>query len=51
MHYALGGDVRFLKTICHKWPQYGRLVAEWVHLLRIKHSPIVMLKLWRDKID
>ena len=34
-----------------QWPLIGRLIAEWIHVLRIKTKPIVMLKLWRTKID
>ena len=51
LHYTLALDYEHMMKASEQWPQLGRLIAEWVHILRVSKKPLVMLKLWRANID
>ena len=34
-----------------KWPNSGRIVSEWIHVLRMMKKPLGILKIWREEID
>lgn len=51
LHYGIRKNDEILYAASKKWPHTGRLIAEWIHALRTKKSPLTMLKIWRQKID
>ena len=52
LHYALVGDAEFMRLASQKWGQSGRLMAEWIHVLRAHNkNTLVILKIWRHRIE
>lgn len=51
LHYGLSKQTDILFEASKKWSYTGRLIAEWIHMLREKITPREILKIWREKID
>jgi hypothetical protein len=51
LHYGLLRKSELLFEATKKWSYTGRLIAEWIHSLRVNHSPKDVLKIWREKVD
>jgi hypothetical protein len=51
LHYGIKKNEEQIYAASKRWPHTGRLIAEWIHVLRTKKSPLAMLKIWREKID
>ncbi len=51
MHYSVAHNHNALLGASKKWPQTGRVIAEWIHCLRLVKSPLAMLKIWRERVE
>lgn len=46
LHFCLEKKLDLLKQ-CYKDSNQGRVLAEYIHVLRLKREPLAVLKLWR----
>ena len=47
LHYGLLRKSDILMEASKKWSYTGRLIAEWIHSLRLSLQPKEVLKIWR----
>jgi hypothetical protein len=48
--YGLEKRDDLLLEASKRFPNTGRLIAEWIHCIRLKYPASEVLKIWREKI-